>query len=142
MRVGNPGKTRLFAAVVIAASIFLPMSKCTQNGKTTTYVPFRDSEVLPMIVLYGLPLLLAIVDLLAKPAWLRLVSRGLEPVSAGFSAYVIWLQAMLQTPVWGFYVVNAGLLVFFVTSIAGFIHEVQRRRAARRQASSSLQPVS
>lgn len=129
MRIGNARKTRLFAGAFIAASMFLPIATCTQNGKTVTFVPFRDLELLGVLIVYALPLALVIAEFFAQPHWPKITVLALESIGGGYSAYIIYAQVLLRTPTWIFYVLAAALIVYILTAIGAFIHAMRARRS-------------
>jgi hypothetical protein len=128
MRIGNARKTRLFAGVFVAASMFLPLATCTQNGRIVTFVPFRDAELLGVLLVYALPLLLVIAEFFARPHWPRVTVLALESIACAHSAYIIYMQVLLRTPTWIFYVLAVAVLVYFVTAIVALIHTIRARR--------------
>ncbi|HEX2835030.1 MAG TPA: hypothetical protein VHW00_18595 [Thermoanaerobaculia bacterium] len=127
-------KTRLGAAIVIAASMFLPLATCTQNGQTTKFVPVRDGgELWSVLLVYALPLLLALIDSFARPQWLRLTALALEPLSIAGSAYVIYFVALLRTPTIWYWVACTAVVIFFITAIVGLVQETRAMRRRSRE---------
>ncbi|HEX7833518.1 MAG TPA: hypothetical protein VF787_27955, partial [Thermoanaerobaculia bacterium] len=102
---------------------------CTQNGKTVTFVPFRDLELLGVLIVYALPLALVIAEFFARPHWPKIAVLALESIGGGYSAYIIYAQVLLRTPTWIFYVLAAALIVYILTAIGAFIHAMRARRS-------------
>ena len=122
-------QTRLSASLVLAGCWLLPFSTCTQRGKTTVHIPIFDFEPWYAIVFCGL-LALVLAQRFRPPASLSaVILLSLQPPFAIVSGYFLWLGALFESPILGFYLSFAALAVAFTSAT---IEIVQRIRAWRR----------
>ncbi|CAA0125248.1 Uncharacterised protein [BD1-7 clade bacterium] len=141
-------KIKVLMTLFVVASLFLPLATCTQNP------PPYKSNAEPIIVerfaieeretvwatwglaiLFGLPLLLALLDLALKPhsAGLNVVETILGMVISGVVAFYAFTSQLAV----GGYLALIGVIGILVLAIAAMIDALRSGREARRDEAGS-----
>jgi heme exporter protein D len=118
---------RFGGSVVLLACLFVPLSTCTYQGKTTTNIPI-DHPSTSLFLTYCTPLLLAGVSMWVRRRNVRLAALLAAIVAALAGGYSIWIATLFAEPAYGFYVAQAALALTLCTAIPELIHELRARR--------------
>ncbi len=125
-------RVRLAAAVVLAACLFLPLSTCSYRGQTKTTIPIRDLEPVAVVVLvFCGPLILIVAERLRPPSSPSgVILLALQIPDSLFIAYQIFAYTILETPLVGFYVSYAALILIFIPACVELVHRLRSHAPA------------